>query len=107
MIIGYGEQTSKFCRGRDRNIWQRWIPSIIENEILLYSQAFAAASHINFINPEIYRSERWALKGRAIQKINESLNDIDAAEEYQIISAILCMASVAHLEVRKGFLNVF
>lgn len=104
-IIGYGEQTSKFCRGRDRNTWQHWMPSILENEVLLYAHAFAAVIHINFLDQEAYKSERWALKGQAIQKINETLNDINAAEDDHNIGAILSMALVAQLEVGKYVFN--
>lgn len=83
------------------------MPLILENEALLYSQAFAAVSHINFLNPEAYKSERWALKGQAIQKINETLNDVNAAEHDQNVGAVLAMAFVAHLEVSKDFRKIF
>lgn len=75
------------------------MPSILSNEILLYSTAFAAVSHINFLNPEAYKAERWALKEQAIRKINQALNDVDAVENDCTIGAILGMAFVAHLEV--------
>ena len=99
-VIGFGEQTAKFCRGRDGHVWQQWMPPILENEALLYAQAFAAVIHINFLNPEAYKSERWALKGQAIQKINETLNDINEDEIEYNIGAVLSMALVAQLEVR-------
>jgi hypothetical protein len=75
------------------------MPGEVENETLLFAQAFAAVNHINFLNPEIYRSERWALKGQAIQAISETLNDPKAPEVDSNIGAVLCMAVVAPLEV--------
>lgn len=75
------------------------MPHELENETLLYAQAFAAVNHIHFLNPEAYETERWALKGRAIQAISETLNDPAAAEDDGNIGAVLCMAVVAPLEV--------
>lgn len=76
------------------------MPPILENEILLYAQAFAAVNHINFINPKAYKAECYVLKGHAIHKINAKLNDHDDAASDANIGAVLCMASAAHLEVR-------
>ncbi len=75
------------------------MPTILENETLLYAQAFYAVNHINFLNPNAYKPERYVLKGHSIQKINERLNDTDAAASDGNLSAVLCMASAAHLEV--------
>lgn len=75
------------------------MPSILENETLLYAQAFVAVNHINFLNPTAYKAECYALKGHALKKINEMLSDTDAAVCDDTIGAVLCMASAAHLEV--------
>lgn len=74
------------------------MPDEVDNDTLLYAQAFAAVDHINFLNPEAYRSERWALKGQAIQAISETLNDPETAEVDGNIGAVLCMAVVAPLD---------
>ena len=75
------------------------MPSILQNETLLYAQAFAAVNHINFINPKAYKAECYVLKGHAIHKINAKLNDHNEAASDANIGAVLCMASAAHLEV--------
>lgn len=80
------------------------MPSILQSETLLYAQAFAAVNHIKFINPKAYKAECYVLKGHAIHKINEKINeksnDPDEAASDANISAILCMASAAQIEVR-------
>lgn len=83
------------------------MPSILHNETLLYAQAFAAVNHINFINPKAYKAECYVLKGHAIHKINEKLNDPDEAACDANIGAVLCMASAAHLEVRFPSSGIF
>lgn len=79
--------------------WQQWVPIILKNETLLFAQAFAAISHINFLNSNVYGSECLALKGQAIRKINEGLNNTDEARNDANIGAILCMALVSPFEV--------
>lgn len=76
------------------------MPSILENETLLYAQAFSAVNHINFLEPKAYKAECYVLKGHAIHKINAKLNDAEEAASDANIGAVLCMASAAHLEVR-------
>jgi hypothetical protein len=98
-FLGFGAQAARLCGGGNHNIWEKWMPDELENETLLYAQAYAAVNHINFLSPEAYRSERWALKGQAIQAIHETLNDAGAAEDDGNIGAVLCMAVVAPLEV--------
>ncbi|MCJ1268824.1 hypothetical protein MMC22_008712 [Lobaria immixta] len=94
----YRDQASRLCEDSDYNEWEQWMPPILENEILLYAQAFAAVNHINFINPKAYKAECYVLKGHAIHKINAKLNDHDEAASDANIGAVLCMASAAHLE---------
>lgn len=77
------------------------MPSILENETLLYAQAFSAVNHINFLEPKAYKAECYVLKGHAIHKINAKLNDAEEAASDANIGAVLCMASAAHLEVRS------
>lgn len=79
------------------------MPDEVDNDTLLYAQAFAAVNHINFLNPELYRTERYALKGQAIHAINFTLDDPEAAEVDGNIAAVLCMAVVAPLEVSHSF----
>lgn len=76
------------------------MPSILQNETLLYAQAFAAVNHMNFMNPKAYKAECYVLKGHAIHKINAKLNEPDEAASDANIGAVLCLASAAHLEVR-------
>lgn len=80
------------------------MPSILQSETLLYAQAFAAVNHIKFINPNAYKAECYVLKGHAIHKIKEKIDeesdDPEEAASDANISAILCMASAAQIEVR-------
>ncbi|MCJ1262409.1 hypothetical protein MMC22_002279 [Lobaria immixta] len=94
----YRDQAYRLCEDSDYNEWEQWMPPILENEILLYAQAFAAVNHINFINPKASKAEYYVLKGHAIHKINAKLNDRDEAVSDANIGAVLCMASAAHLE---------
>ena len=96
---GFGAQAARLCGGGTHNAWEKWMPDEVDNDTLLYAQAFAAVYHINFLNPEAYQSERWALKGQAIHAITKTLDDPDAAEVDGNIGAVLCMAVVAPLEV--------
>lgn len=80
---------------------------ILRTETLLYAQAFFAVNHINFINPNAYKPERYVLKGHAIQKIKDKLKDADAATSDGNLGAVLCMASAAHLEVSSPELCPF
>ena len=81
------------------------MPTILGTETLLYAQAFFAVNHINFINPNAYKPERYVLKGHAIQKIKDKLKDADAAASDGNLGAVLCMASAAHLEVISSELS--
>ena len=85
------------CEVCDYKDWER---SILQNETLLYAQAFAAAKHINFINPKAYEMECFTFKESALQRIHAKLNDPDPASDANI-GAVLCMASAAHLEVKR------
>lgn len=79
------------------------MPDEVDNNTLLYAQAFAAVNHINFLNPELYQTEQYALKGQAIHAISVTLDDPEAAEVDGNIAAVLCMAVVAPLEVSHSF----
>lgn len=97
--LGYQKQASRLCGNDNYLAWEEWIPEILENDSLLYAQAFAAVNHINFMNPKAYKPERYALKEHAIQKINNKINDPEAAASDANIGAVLCLASALHLEV--------
>ena len=103
-VLGYREQACRLCEINDYDGWEQWMPSILQSETLLYAQAFAAVNHIKFINPKAYKAESYVLKGHAIHKIKEKIdeesNDPDEAASDANISAILCMASAAQIEVR-------
>lgn len=101
-ITGFRDQASRLSGVSDCEEWEQWLPTILRTETLLYAQAFFAVNHINFINPNAYKPERYVLKGHAIQKIKEKLKDADAAVSDGNIGAILCMASAAHLEVSSS-----
>lgn len=73
------------------------MPDEVDNDTLTYAQAFAAVTHINFLDPEIYKSERWILKGQAIQVIRETLRHQETTHVDGNIGAVLCMAVVAPL----------
>lgn len=75
------------------------MPDEVENETLLYAQAFAAVTHINFLNPQDYQSERWNLKAQAIQAIKKTLCDQQTPHVDGNIGAVLCMAVIAPLDV--------
>lgn len=98
-ILGFGAQATRLCGGGVHDAWEQWMPDEVDNDTLLYAQAFAAVNHINFLDPDVYQSERWALKGQAIQAMRETLNDPEAAWNDGNIGAVLCMAVVAPLEV--------
>ncbi|MCJ1470678.1 hypothetical protein MMC07_009325 [Pseudocyphellaria aurata] len=98
LSIWYREQAFRLCEVSDYEAWEQWMPSILQNETLLYAQAFAAVNHMNFMNPKAYKAECYVLKGHAIHKINAKMNDPDEAASDANIGAVLCMASAAHLE---------
>ena len=101
-ITGFRDQASRLSGVGDCEEWEQWLPTILRTETLLYSQAFFAVNHINFINPNAYKPERYILKGHAIQKIKDKLKDADAAASDGNLGAVLCMASAAHLEVSSS-----
>ena len=96
--LGFGEQATRLCGGGSHNAWEQWLPDEVENDTLLYAQAFAAVTHINFLNPEAYRSERWNLKAQAIKVIRETLKHQETPHVDGNIGAVLCMAVVAPLD---------
>ena len=74
------------------------MPDEVGNDTLLYAQAFAAVTHINFLSPQVYRSERWHLKAQAIQAISKTLEKQETPHVDENIAAVLCMAVVAPLD---------
>lgn len=74
------------------------MPNEVNNNTLLYAQAFAAVTHINFLSPQVYQSERYLLKGQAIQAISKTLPNQETSHVDGNIGAVLCMAVVAPLD---------
>ena len=97
LFLGFEEQATRLCGGGSHNAWKQWMPDELNNDTLLYAQAFAAVTHINFLNPQQYSSERWNLKGQAIQAISKTLRNQETPHVDGNIGAVLCMAVVAPL----------
>lgn len=74
------------------------MPDKVDNDTLLYAQAYAAVTHINFLNPQEYPSERWSLKAQAIKAISKTLHNQETSPVDGNIGAVLCMAVVARLD---------
>ena len=98
LSLGFGAQATRLCGGGSHNAWEQWMPEEVRNDTLLYAQAFAAVTHINFLSPQDYRSERWTLKGQAIQAISKTLQNQETPHVDGNIAAVLCMAVVAPLD---------